>query len=87
MALWKVGNVHNINLVTPEHVVPRAALSILYAKELCLRLPVMYNTSLFDSLESLDLMDGLKDIYLPDSEVCKASHSECLLRAMPTQKL
>jgi putative pyruvate formate lyase activating enzyme len=81
MKLQEVGNVHNINLITPEHVVPQVALSILHAKELGLRLPIIYNTSSFDSLESLRLLDGLVDIYLPDFKVWKNSTSKRLLKA------
>lgn len=81
MKLQEVGNVHNINLVTPEHVVPQVVLSILHAKELGLRLPIVYNTSSFDSLESIELLDGLVDIYLPDFKVWNASTSKRLLKA------
>ncbi|QIW99168.1 hypothetical protein AMS68_004686 [Peltaster fructicola] len=79
--LQDMGNVHNINLVTPEHVVPQVVLSILQAKELGLTLPIVYNTSSFDSLESLELLDGLVDIYLPDFKVWNASTSQRLLKA------
>lgn len=57
------------------------ALSILHARELGLRLPIVYNTSSFDSLESLRLLDGLVDIYLPDFKVWKNSTSKRLLKA------
>jgi putative pyruvate formate lyase activating enzyme len=79
--LQDVGNVHNINLVTPEHVVPQVALSILHAKGLGLRVPIIYNTSSFDSLESIALMDGLVDIYLADFKVWDNSTSKRLLKA------
>ena len=81
MKLQEVGRVHNINLVTPEHVVPQVVLSILHARELGLRLPIVYNTSSFDSLESLKLLDGLVDIYLPDFKVWENSTSKRLLKA------
>ncbi|KAG6190526.1 hypothetical protein E4U36_002591 [Claviceps purpurea] len=80
MKLQEVGQVHNINIVTPEHVVPQVALSIIHAKQLGLRLPIVYNTSSFDSLESLQLMDGLVDIYLADFKVWKASTAKRLLK-------
>lgn len=80
MKLQEVGHVHNINIVTPEHVVPQVALSILHAKQLVLRLPIVYNTSSFDSLESLQLMDGLVDIYLADFKVWEASTAKRLLK-------
>ncbi|KAJ0162543.1 Uncharacterized protein CTA2_4392 [Colletotrichum tanaceti] len=79
--LQQVGRVHNINLITPEHVVPQVVLSILHAKELGLRVPVIYNTSSFDSLASLELLDGLVDIYLPDFKVWEAATSKRLLKA------
>lgn len=79
--LQDVGKCHNINLVTPEHVVPQVVLSILHARELGLRLPIVYNTSSFDSLESLELLDGLVDIYLPDFKVWSDKTSKRLLKA------
>ncbi|KAF2467726.1 uncharacterized protein BDR25DRAFT_233907 [Lindgomyces ingoldianus] len=81
MKLQEVGRVHNINLVTPEHVVPQVVLSILHARELGLRLPIIYNTSSFDSLESIKLLDGLVDIYLPDFKVWSNGTSRRLLKA------
>ena len=79
--LQDVGNVHNINLITPEHIVPQVVLAILHAGELGLRLPIIYNTSAFDSLESLRLLEGLVDIYLPDFKVWSAETSKRLLKA------
>jgi len=57
---------HNINLVTPEHVVPQIIEALPAAIEQGLRLPLVYNTSAYDSRESLELLDGLVDIYMPD---------------------
>lgn len=79
--LQNVGNVHNINLITPEHVVPQVVLSILHARELGLKVPIIYNTSAFDSLASIKLLDGLVDIYLPDFKVWNDSTSKRLLKA------
>lgn len=79
--LQNVGNVHNINLITPEHVVPQVVLSILHARELGLKVPIIYNSSAYDSLESIELLDGLVDIYLPDFKVWKQSTSKRLLKA------
>ncbi|KAF2973465.1 hypothetical protein GQX73_g17 [Xylaria multiplex] len=81
MKLQKVGHVHNINLVTPEHVVPQVALSILHARTLGLKVPIVYNTSAFDSLASLELLDGLVDIYMPDFKVWSRKTSRRLLKA------
>ena len=57
---------HNINWVTPEHVVPQILEALPHAIEGGLRLPIVYNTSAFDSLESLRWMEGIVDIYMPD---------------------
>lgn len=81
MKLQETGKCHNINLVTPEHVVPQVVLSILHARELGLRIPIIYNTSSFDSLESIKLLDGCIDIYLPDFKVWHDKTSKRLLKA------
>jgi putative pyruvate formate lyase activating enzyme len=57
---------HNINFVTPEHVVPQIVEALPAAIEAGLRLPIVYNTSAYDSMESLELLDGIVDIYMPD---------------------
>jgi putative pyruvate formate lyase activating enzyme len=57
---------HNINFVTPEHVVPQIIEAVALAAERGLRLPIVYNTSGYDSLDSLRLLDGIVDIYMPD---------------------
>jgi putative pyruvate formate lyase activating enzyme len=57
---------HNINFVTPEHVAPQVIEAIADAIPRGLCLPIVYNTSSYDSLESLRLLDGLIDIYMPD---------------------
>ncbi len=57
---------HNINFVTPEHVVPEIIEAIPIALEMGLNLPIVYNTSSYDSMHSLDIMDGIVDIYMPD---------------------
>jgi hypothetical protein len=57
---------HNINFVTPEHVVPQILEALLIAINGGLRLPLVYNTSSYDSMDSIRLMDGVVDIYMPD---------------------
>jgi putative pyruvate formate lyase activating enzyme len=57
---------HNINLVTPTHVVPQVIEGLARAIARGLRLPVVYNTSAYDTVSSLELLDGLVDIYMPD---------------------
>ena len=65
LELQQVG-CHNINWVTPEHVVPQLLEALPLAVDAGLRLPTVYNTSSYDSLESLELMDGVVDVYMPD---------------------
>ncbi len=57
---------HNINFVTPEHVVPQIIEALPLAIKGGLRLPIVYNTSAYDSMESLELLNGIVDIYMPD---------------------
>jgi putative pyruvate formate lyase activating enzyme len=57
---------HNINLVSPSHVVPQIIAAVLDAAGRGLRLPLVYNTGGFDSSEALALLEGIVDIYMPD---------------------
>lgn len=63
--LQKVG-CHNINLVTPTHYVPSIVNALRMAIKNGLHIPLVYNTSGYDKLETLQLLDGIIDIYLPD---------------------
>jgi putative pyruvate formate lyase activating enzyme len=57
---------HNINFVSPTHFAPQLARAVLLAAERGLRLPIVYNTNAYDSLEVLRLLEGVVDVYLPD---------------------
>jgi putative pyruvate formate lyase activating enzyme len=57
---------HNINFVTPGHVLPQLVEAIACAVERGLTVPIVYNTGGYDSVASLELLDGLVDIYMPD---------------------
>ncbi len=57
---------HNINLVSPSHVVAHILAAVAIAVQAGLRLPLVYNTGGYDSLTSLHLLDGVIDIYMPD---------------------
>ena len=57
---------HNINLVTPTHVVPHIVRALRIAVREGLRVPLVYNTGGYDSLEAIKTLDGIVDIYLPD---------------------
>ncbi len=72
---------HNINLVTPEHVVPQILEALVLAAEEGLRLPIVYNTSGYDSLESLGLLDGIVDIFMPDLKLFDPALCRRLLKA------
>jgi putative pyruvate formate lyase activating enzyme len=57
---------HNINFVTPSHVVPQILEAVAAAAAEGLRLPLVYNTSGYDAVATLRLLDGVVDIYMPD---------------------
>jgi putative pyruvate formate lyase activating enzyme len=57
---------HNIGFVSPTHFAPQMARAILIAAENGLNLPIVYNTNAYDSVEVLELLDGVVDVYLPD---------------------
>ena len=72
---------HNINFVTPEHVAPQIVESVAVAIEGGLRLPIVYNTSAYDSLESIALMGGIVDIYMPDFKYWSRERSKRYMQA------
>ena len=57
---------HNINFVTPTHYVPQIIAALPYAIELGLHIPLVYNCGGYESLEVIELLDGIIDIYMPD---------------------
>ena len=57
---------HNINFVSPSHVVPQIMAGVMIAAQGGLRLPLVYNTGGYDSLRTLELLEGVIDIYMPD---------------------
>jgi putative pyruvate formate lyase activating enzyme len=72
---------HNINFVTPEHVAPQVIEAIAAAVPRGLRVPIVYNTSAYDALTSLRLLDGLVDIYMPDFKFWRTETSLHLAKA------
>lgn len=72
---------HNINWVTPEHVVPQILEALLIAVERGLRLPIVYNTSAYDSMHSLRLLEGIVDIYMPDFKFWTRERARRYLKA------
>ncbi len=72
---------HNINFVTPEHVVPQVLEALAIAVDAGLMLPVVYNTSAYDALESLAWMDGVVDVYMPDFKFWSEESSRTYMKA------
>ncbi len=72
---------HNINFVTPEHVVPQILEALPIAIDGGLKLPLVYNTSGYDSMESLRWLDGVIDIYMPDFKYWRAESAAKYLKA------
>jgi len=64
---------HNINFVTPSHVVPQILAAVAIAGERGLHIPLVYNTGGYDALVSLTLLDGIVDIYMPDMKYADES--------------
>lgn len=57
---------HNVNLVSPSHYVPQILEALVIAVEKRLKIPLVYNTGGYDALDTLALLDGIVDIYMPD---------------------
>lgn len=72
---------HNINLVTPSHVVPQILEALCVAVEQGLRLPLVYNTGGYDRVETLRLLEGVVDIYMPDVKFWDSAVAEQLAAA------
>ena len=72
---------HNINFVTPTHVIPQILEALVHAVEGGLRIPLVYNSSGYDRRETLELLDGIFDIYMPDFKFWDARWSERYCRA------
>ncbi len=66
---------HNINLVTPTHILPWIADAFFKAKEKGLKIPLVYNCGGYESLETLKLLEGVVDIYLPDAKYSNNSNA------------
>jgi putative pyruvate formate lyase activating enzyme len=76
MLQLQVMGCHNINLVSPSHVVPQIMAAVLIAAQAGLRLPLVYNTGGYDSMAMLGLLDGIVDIYMPDMKYADADIGE-----------
>ncbi len=72
---------HNINLVSPTHVVPQVIEAVVLAAAEGLDLPLVYNTGGYDSVRTLQLLDGIVDIYMPDLKYQKKQAADNLSAA------
>ena len=75
LKLQEIG-AHNINLVTATHFVPDVVSAINKAKKNGLVIPIVYNTSGYETVETLGMLDGIVDVYLPDFKYVSAKLSE-----------
>jgi putative pyruvate formate lyase activating enzyme len=72
---------HNINFVTPSHYTPQIVASLPRAIEMDLRLPIVYNCSGYESIEVIQLLDGVVDIYMPDAKYMDEGYSKAFSNA------
>ncbi len=78
---------HNINFVTPTHVVPQILQGLLIAIEHGLIVPLVYNTGGYDKVETLKILDGIFDIYMPDFKFWDAKWAEKFCEAPNYRKI
>ena len=78
---------HNINFVTPSHVVPQILQGLLSAIERGLKVPLVYNTGGYDKVETLEILEDVFDIYMPDLKFWDARWSEKFCRAPDYRKI
>ncbi len=81
MLLLQDSGVHNINLVTPTHYISQLVPVLQLAKKKGLKIPVVYNTSGYEKVESLKMLDGLVDVYMPDLKYLESELAEKYSRA------
>ena len=67
---------HNINFVTPTHYAPQIVESLLEAIRMGLQLPIVYNCSGYESIEVIQLLEGVIDIYMPDAKYMEEEYSK-----------
>ncbi|MCX5844103.1 MAG: radical SAM protein [Deltaproteobacteria bacterium] len=78
---------HNINFVTPTHVVPQILEGLTIAIEHGLRVPLVYNTGGYDSVDTLRILEGIFDIYMPDFKFWDATWAEKFCKAPDYRKI
>jgi putative pyruvate formate lyase activating enzyme len=78
---------HNINFVTPSHVVPQILQGLFIAIERGLKVPLVYNTGGYDKAETLKILEDVFDIYMPDFKFWEARWSEKFCKAPDYRKI
>jgi len=78
---------HNINFVTPSHVVPQIMEALVLAAEAGLDIPLVYNTGGYDAVETIRLLDGIFDIYMPDFKFWEEEPSAAFCTAPDYQEV
>ncbi len=81
MLALEAGGCHNINLVTPTHFVPQIISSLKIAASMGLSIPVVYNCGGYEAIETLRLLEGIVDIYMPDFKFMSQASSKRYLNA------
>lgn len=81
MIRLKEAGCHNIGLISPTHFVPQIIAAINIAAENGLDLPIVYNSNGYDSADTLKLLDGIVDIYLPDFKYGNDKYAEQFSKA------
>jgi len=77
-ALYEHEGIHNVNFVTPDHFLPHIVAVVRSLRERGIRIPMVYNLSGYQRLESLRLIEPVADIYLPDFKYADAALARCL---------
>jgi len=77
MILLQQRGAHNINFVTPTHYVPQLMEAMLIAYKQGLELPIVYNSSGYDKVDTLEMLDGIVEIYMPDMRYSDSGNSRC----------
>ncbi len=72
---------HNINFVTPTHFAPQIVAALPNAIKMGLKLPIVYNCGGYESLEVIELLEGIIDIYMPDAKFSSAEHAQTYANA------
>lgn len=81
MIILQEQGAHNINFVSPTHVVPQILDALSFAIDMGLKIPLVYNTGSYDKVEVLRVLDGIIDIYMPDTKFFDSEPSEKYLKA------